>query len=222
MSLKGKVAIVTGGSRGIGTGIAKELSKRGARILITYASSGSKAEEVVASIQSWGGEAVAIQADCISSDAPKLVVEAAIKFDGGIDIIVNNAGAGDEMWLKDATYEHFDKIFHTNVRFPMFLMKESLPYIRKGGRVVNIGSVVVRQGQQHSRFFTNLVPGIIMNKLANPLTCMYIGWKMHTAYGASKACLESFSKTWAVELGHDYGITVNTVNPGPVATDMWK
>jgi 3-oxoacyl-[acyl-carrier protein] reductase len=54
------------------------------------------------------------------------------------------------------------------------------------------------------------------------LTLRRLGWKMHTAYGASKACLESFSKTWAVELGHDYGITVNTVNPGPVATDMWE
>jgi NAD(P)-dependent dehydrogenase (short-subunit alcohol dehydrogenase family) len=146
MSLKGKVAIVTGGSRGIGAGIAKELSKRGAKVLITYASSSSKADEVATSIKSEGGEAVAIQADCMSPDAPKLVVEAAIKFDGGFDIIVNNAGAGDEMWLKDVTYEHFDKMFYTNVRFPMFLMKESLPYIRKGGRVVNLGSVVARQG----------------------------------------------------------------------------
>jgi 3-oxoacyl-[acyl-carrier protein] reductase len=156
MSLKGKVAIVTGGSRGIGAGIAKELSKRGAKVLITYASSSSKADEVVSSIKSQGGEAVAIQADCMSQDAPKLVVEAAIKFDGGFDIIVNNAGAGDEMWLKDVTYEHFDKIFYTNVRFPMFLMKESLPYIRKGGRVVNLGSVVARQGSfiltRRSRF----------------------------------------------------------------------
>jgi NAD(P)-dependent dehydrogenase (short-subunit alcohol dehydrogenase family) len=156
MSLKGKVAIVTGGSRGIGAGIAKELSKRGAKVLITYASSSSKADEVVSSIKSQGGEAVAIQADCMSQDAPKLVVEAAIKFDGGFDIIVNNAGAGDEMWLKDVTYEHFDKMFYTNVRFPMFLMKESLPYIRKGGRVVNLGSVVARQGSfiltRRSRF----------------------------------------------------------------------
>ena len=149
MSLKGRLAIVTGGSRGIGAGIAKELSKRGAKILITYASSSSKADDVVSSIQASGGEAVAIQADCMSPEAPKLVVDAAVKLDGngGFDIIVNNAGAGDEMWLKDVTYEHFDKMFYTNVRFPMFLMKESLPYIRKGGRVVNLGSVVARQGQ---------------------------------------------------------------------------
>ena len=89
----------------------------------------------------------------MSIDAPKPVSDEAIKFDGGIDIIINNAGAGDEMWLKDVTYEHFDKIFHTNVRFPMFLMKESLPYIRKGGRVVNIGSVVARQGKLIRRYY---------------------------------------------------------------------
>jgi NAD(P)-dependent dehydrogenase (short-subunit alcohol dehydrogenase family) len=148
MSLKGKTAIVTGGSRGIGAAIAKELSKRGAKILITYAASASKAEEVVSSIKAADGEAIAIQADCMSTEAPKLVADAAAKLDarGGFDIIVNNAGAGDEVWLKDVTYEHFDKMFYTNVRFPMFLMKESLPYIRKGGRVVNIGSVVARQG----------------------------------------------------------------------------
>lgn len=153
MSLKGKVAIVTGGSRGIGAGIAKELSKRGAKVLITYASSSTLAEAIVSSIEYSGGTASAVKADCMSIDAPKPVSDEAIKFDGGIDIIINNAGAGDEMWLKDVTYEHFDKIFHTNVRFPMFLMKESLPYIRKGGRVVNIGSVVARQGKLIRRYY---------------------------------------------------------------------
>ncbi|EXJ82293.1 hypothetical protein A1O3_06106 [Capronia epimyces CBS 606.96] len=94
------------------------------------------------------------------------------------------------MWLKDITPEHFDKAFDTNVRFPMFLMKERLPYLRRGGRVVSLGSVVRRQG-----------------------------WKMHPAYGI-KARRESLARSWAVELGHNYGITVNAVNPGPVATDM--
>lgn len=148
MSLTNKVAIVTGGSRGIGAGIAHELAKRGAKVLITYISSPSVAASVVESIESLGGKAVAVQADCMDTAAPKLVVDTAVAaFDGGIDIIINNAGAGDEVWLKDATYEHFDKMFYTNVRFPMFLVKESLPYLRKGGRVVNIGSVVARQGE---------------------------------------------------------------------------
>ncbi len=150
MSLKGKVAIVTGASRGIGAGIALELARRGAKILLTYASSNKKADEVVAQIKSLcsGAEAVAIQADCVDPESPKLVVDTAVaSFDGGIDIVVNNVGAGDEAWLKDVTCEHFDKVFYTNVRFPMLLMKETLPYIRRGGRVVNLGSVVGRQGK---------------------------------------------------------------------------
>lgn len=193
MSLTGKVAIVTGGSRGIGAGISKELANRGAKVLITYISNNTAADKVAASIIAAGGSAVALKADCMSPDAPNLVISTAIAaFDGGIDIIINNAGVGDELWLKDATLEHFDKVFTTNVRFPMFLVKESLPYLRKGGRVVNIGSVVARQG-----------------------------WNMHSAYGASKACMESFARTWSTELGHEYGVTVNCVNPGPVDTEMW-
>lgn len=93
MSLKGKVAIVTGGSRGIGAGIAEEFSKRGAKVFITYASSSTKADEVIASIKAQSGEAAAIQANCMSQDAPKLVVEAAVQLagNGGFDTIVNNA-----------------------------------------------------------------------------------------------------------------------------------
>ena len=150
MSLKGKHAIVTGGSRGIGAGIAKELSKRGAKVLITYAFSSSKAEQVVEEIRSDGGEAVSIKADCMSLDAPSMIVNETIKaFGPGIDIIVNNAGAGDELFLKDLTLEHFDKVFNTNVRFPMFLVKECLPHLRKGGRIVNVSSVAARQGMFH-------------------------------------------------------------------------
>jgi 3-oxoacyl-[acyl-carrier protein] reductase len=151
MSLQNKVAIVTGASRGIGAGIATELARRGANVLITYVASADKAEQLVQEINSnqsgTGAKAACVRANCVHPDAPREVVQAAIKaFDGGIDIIVNNAGAGDEMFLKDATYEHFDKMFHTNVRFPMFLVKESLPYLRRGGRIVNVGSVVARQG----------------------------------------------------------------------------
>ncbi|KAF2105018.1 NAD(P)-binding protein [Rhizodiscina lignyota] len=193
MSLTNKVAIVTGGSRGIGAGIAKELAHRGAKVLLTFASTAAAADSVVQDIKSAGGEAVALKADCMDKDTPALVIKTAVEsFDGGIDIIINNAAAGDECYLKDVTYEHYEKVFTTNVRFPMFLVKESLPFLRRGGRIVNIGSVVSREG-----------------------------WKMHTAYGATKACMDSFARTWSVELGHEYGITVNNVNPGPVNTDMW-
>lgn len=147
MSLEGKHAIVTGGSRGIGAGIAKQLAKMGASVLITYSASATKAEEVVAEIKSAGGHAVAVRADCMSTTAPQEIVRAVLDaFGEGIDIIVNNAGAGDELFMKDITYEHFDKMFYTNVRFPMFLVQACLPHIRRGGRIVNISSVVARQG----------------------------------------------------------------------------
>jgi 3-oxoacyl-[acyl-carrier protein] reductase len=147
MSLQNKVAIVTGGSRGIGAGIAAELAKRGAKVLITFAASSTRAEEVVAGIKGRGGEAVAIRADCMDAESPKLVIDTTIKtYGAGIDIIVNNAGAGDELYLKDTTFEHFNKVFITNVRFPIFLVKEALPHLRKGGRIVNLSSVVARQG----------------------------------------------------------------------------
>ena len=148
LSLQDKTAIVTGGSRGIGAGIAGELAKCGAKVLITYASASEAAENVVENIRASGGQATSLQADCMDEKSPQKVVRATIDaFAGGIDIIINNAGAGDEMFLKDETYEHFDKMFYTNVRFPMFLVKECLPYLRRGARIVNIGSVVARQGE---------------------------------------------------------------------------
>ncbi|CAH0055928.1 unnamed protein product [Clonostachys solani] len=193
MSLQNKVAIVTGGSRGMGAGTAKELAFRGAKVLITYASNTAKADAVVAAIKAKGGEAASVQADCMDEASPKLVVDTCVRnFGQGIDIIVNNAGAGDEVYLKDTDMDHWNKLFHTNVRFPMFLVKESLPYLQKGGRIVNLSSVVARQA-----------------------------YTMQGAYGASKACMESLARTWALELGASHGITVNCVNPGPVATEMW-
>ncbi|KAH7010419.1 hypothetical protein EDB80DRAFT_868938 [Ilyonectria destructans] len=193
MSLEGKVAIVTGGSRGIGEGIARELGKRGAKVVITFASSSARADEVVKAIK-LTSDAIAVRADCMDPSSPGEIVSAAARaFGGRIDIIVNNAGAGDELYLEDTTLEHFDKVFYTNFRFPMFLVQQALPYPQKGGRIVNLSSIVARQG-----------------------------WRMQGAYGASKACMESLARTWAVELGHKYEVTVNLVNPGPVATDMWN
>lgn len=151
MSLQDRVAIVTGGSRGIGAGIAQELGKRGAKVLITYAASSAKAEEVVKAIK-LVSDAVAIQADCMDPASPDKVVAAATKaFGDRIDIIVNNAGAGDELFLEHITLEHFDKVFYTNVRFPMCLVKSCLPHLQKGGRIVNLSSVVARQGKEIAR-----------------------------------------------------------------------
>lgn len=143
---------MTGGSRGIGAGIAQELGKRGAKVVITYATSSAKAEEVVQAIKANSSDSIAVQADCMDPASPEKIVSAAIKaFGGRIDIIVNNAGAGDELYLEDTTLEHFDKVFYTNVRFPMFLVKACLPYLQKGGRIVNLSSVVARQGEYTTR-----------------------------------------------------------------------
>ena len=159
-SLQGKVAIVTGGTRGIGRGIAIELAQRGASVLITYGSPSSQklANEFISEVEHAGGKAAAVQADCKLQESPKLVVDTAVKaFDGGIDIIVNNAGVSEELWLEDITYEHFDNVMQPNVRFPIFLVKESLPYLRRGGRIVNMSSVCARQGTSKSEAATNLL-----------------------------------------------------------------
>ncbi|KAH7471780.1 hypothetical protein FOMA001_g13177 [Fusarium oxysporum f. sp. matthiolae] len=210
MSMKGKVAIVTGGSRGIGASIAKELGKRGAMVAITYAVSSSQADTVVETIKSTS-DAIALQADCKDPASPEKVISATVQaFGERIDIIVNNAGVGDELYLEDITLEHFDKVMYTNVRFPIFLLQKALPYLQRGGRVVNLSSVAARQGRPEFASISYCV-----NQRET-------GFAMQSVYGASKACLESLARTYAVELGHKYGITINAVNPGAVATDMWR
>ncbi|OBT45162.1 hypothetical protein VE00_04313 [Pseudogymnoascus sp. WSF 3629] len=191
-SLQGRIAIVTGGSRGIGAGVALELAKRGANVLITYNKAGQAATEVIATLQALGVEAEGIQAGGSDREAPARIVAKAVEKWGHIDIIINNAGAADDALLKDLTHEIFDKILDCNLRFPTWLVKESLPHLGTSPRIVNISSVIARMGGSYT-----------------------------TAYCASKAAMEGITKVWAQELGQKYGATVNCVNPGPVKTDMW-
>jgi NAD(P)-dependent dehydrogenase (short-subunit alcohol dehydrogenase family) len=191
-TLQDRVAIVTGGSRGIGAGVAYELAVRGANVLITYNSAGKHAEEVIAKIQALGREAIGVQAGGSDRTAPKRIVDAAVAKWGHIDIIINNAGAGDDVLLQDLTHDIWDKVLDCNLRFPTFLVKEAIPYFGQAPRIVNISSVIARTGGSYA-----------------------------TPYCASKAALEGVTKVWAQELGQKYGATVNCVNPGPVATDMW-
>lgn len=172
-TLKGKTAIVTGGSRGriilinetmfhsqypltqnsafigLGTGLARELAARGACVLITYASSPKKAEEVVNEIQAANGSAKAIQADCENPDTAEKIVNLATTLlpSGKIDIIVNNAAFGDDLLIGDVSLDYWNKMLVTNLTFPFFLVKTALPHIAKGGRIVNISSTMAKERQ---------------------------------------------------------------------------
>ncbi|OQD74549.1 hypothetical protein PENDEC_c010G06237 [Penicillium decumbens] len=191
-SLQGRVAIVTGGSRGIGAGVALELAKRGANVLITYNQASTQATSVINQLKELGAEAEGVQASGSDRDSPRRIIAKAVEVWGHIDIIINNAGAGDDSLLCDLTHELWDKVLDCNLRFPTFLLKEAVPHFGTAPRIVNISSVIARMGGSYS-----------------------------TAYCATKAALEGVTKVWAQELGQKYGATVNCVNPGPVKTDMW-
>ena len=192
-SLASRNAIVTGGSRGIGAGIALELAKRGANVLLTYNASSTEANALADKLHAdFGIDAFTVQAAGGDRDSPKRIVDAAVARWGHIDIIINNAGAGDDALLSELTHELWDKILDCNLRFPVFLVKEATPHFGKAPRIVNVSSVLARMGGAYT-----------------------------AAYSASKAALEGVTRVMAIELGHKYGATVNCVNPGPVATDMW-
>ena len=143
-------------------------------------------------IRALGVAAEGVQAGGSDRDAPQRIVAKAVQLWGHIDIIINNAGAGDDCLLQDMTHELWDKVLDCNLRFPAFLVKEAIPHFGTSPRIVNISSVIARMGGS---------------------------WT--TAYCASKAAMEGVTKVWAQELGQKYGATVNCVNPGPVKTDMW-
>ena len=191
-SLQGKVAIVTGGSRGIGAGIALELASRGANILISYNGSSQKAEEVASRIRQIGPQAAVVQASGTDPEAPEKIVNLAVEQWGHIDIIINNAGEGADCEFEALTYDFWDLQLTCNVRFPVFLLQKAMKHFGPAPRIVNLSSVFARSG---------------------PLDC--------TAYAASKGALESATRALARELGHKYNATINCVNPGPVKTDMW-
>lgn len=191
-TLSGKVAIVTGGSRGVGAGVAVELASRGADVLITYNSNPNAGDEIVKKIESIGQKAIAVQAKGTDLEAPESVIRSAVENWGKIDIIINNAAFGDDCWIQDVTQEFWINSFDCNVRFPFFLVKAALPYLGAAPRIVSVSSIAARNGP----------------------ACMGV-------YSATKAALESLTRTWATELGKEYNLTANSVNPGPIATDMW-
>jgi 3-oxoacyl-[acyl-carrier protein] reductase len=195
LSLRNRVAIVTGASRGIGYGIALELAKRGAKVVITYTSamSAEPVNDLIAQIRSLnnGADAIGCRSDLSTLEAPKIIVDATIAYFGQhIDILVNNAGIEKVVPFKELTTEDFSQVFDLNVRGVFFLSQAVLPHLRKPGRIINISSVGARHG------FAQL-----------------------STYCASKAAMEGFTRSLAKEIGSD-GHTVNAVEPGPVETEM--
>jgi len=190
MSLQGKKALVTGGSRGIGAAIAKRLAADGAAVAITYAGNKAAADATVAAIERAGGTAFAFQADAGDATSQRAGVEQAAAALGGIDILVHNAGVAEFATVAEDTDETFDRQFGVNVRGLHVGTRAALPHLRDGGRIILIGS--------------------ISGEMAFPAT---------TVYSATKAAVAALARGWAKDLAAR-NILVNTVQPGPIDTDM--
>ena len=188
--LTGKVALVTGGSRGIGAATAKRLAAQGATVAFSYHASPDAADAVVAEITQSGGTAQAYQADAADADASAALIRQVVEDHGGLDILVNNAGVYVTGPVHETTDDDYDRNLDVNLRGTFATLREAAKHLRDGGRVVNIGSVVGLVG----------MPG-------------------NSVYGATKAGVTVLAKAVAKELG-GRGITVNTVHPGAIDTDM--
>jgi 3-oxoacyl-[acyl-carrier protein] reductase len=191
--LNGKVAVVTGASKGIGAAIATHLAAEGAAVVVNYASSKAGADKVVAEIKAKGGKAVAVQADMAKpEDIRRLFAEAKKAF-GALDILVNNAGIYEFAPLDEITPEHFHKQFNLNVLGLLLATREAVRYFGdKGGNVINISSVVA----------TSAVPAA-------------------SVYSATKASVDAVTRSLARELG-PRKIRVNSINPGMVETEGFQ
>ncbi|MDR4307338.1 glucose 1-dehydrogenase [Chelatococcus sambhunathii] len=188
--LKGKTAIVTGASKGIGAGIAKGLGAAGAKVVVNYASDKAGAEKVVAEIKAGGGEAIVAQADMSkAADVKRLFDEAKAAF-GALDVLVNNAGVYQFAPIEEITEEQYRRQYDVNVLGPLLATQEALKHFRpEGGSVINVSSVA--------------------STSAYPTT---------SVYSSTKAALDSITRILAVELGPK-NIRVNAINPGGTETE---
>ncbi|RAM50107.1 MAG: 3-ketoacyl-ACP reductase [Hapalosiphonaceae cyanobacterium JJU2] len=191
IKLEGKVAIITGSSRGIGQAIAQRLAQDGATVVINYRHSAEEAKNLVSTIEKNGGKALALQADISQvSDIRRLFQQTCDRF-GGLDILVNNAGIGSIAPIAEVTEADLDTVFNVNVRGVLFALQEAARRINDGGRIVNVSSS------------TTIYPAAGL-----------------AVYIASKAAVKSFTDVLALELG-ERGITVNSVVPGPTTPGMF-
>ena len=188
--LTGKVALVTGASKGIGAGIAKGLGAAGAAVVVNYASSKEDAERVVAEITRKGGQAIAIQGDVSkSADVQRLFAETEQAF-GALDVLVNNAGVYQFEPIESVTEAEFHREFNTNVLGPILVTQEALKHFRpEGGSIINIGSVASQAAPPQS-----------------------------VVYSATKGAVDAITRVLAKELA-DRKIRVNAINPGGVETE---
>src|SRR5246127_4108943 len=138
--LEGKIALITGGSRGIGAAIAKRLATDGANVAITYAKGADAAASVVKEIERDGGKAIAIQADATDAKAVKAAVEKTVEKFGGLDVVVNNAGTAIPKTFEETTLEEMDRLLHINVRGVFVATQAALKHMKSGGRIIMIGS----------------------------------------------------------------------------------
>jgi 3-oxoacyl-[acyl-carrier protein] reductase len=192
ISLKDKVAIVTGASRGIGRAIAESLAGAGAAVVVNHRASEAQAAETVAAIAARGGRAAAIAADmAVAADAKKLV-DRTIEQYGRLDILVNNAGVGNRTAMADMTEKEFDWTLSVNARGPFFMMQAAVPRMSDGGRIINISSC-----GSHIAQITGLL----------------------AVYQMSKGALEQLARCYMKELG-ERGITINSLLPGFVETEL--
>ncbi|MGO4754087.1 SDR family NAD(P)-dependent oxidoreductase, partial [Streptomyces sp. 2MCAF27] len=189
--LSGKVAIVTGGSRGIGAGIARRLAEEGATVAVTYVAAADRAEALVKSVIADGGQAMAVRVDVADRAALRSAITEVVEKFGRLDILVNNAGVGVMRPIEELTDADYDLVTAVNLRAVFTAAQEALRHIGDGGRIIMIGSVNAER-----------VP--------------FAGGSL---YALTKAGVAGFTRGLARDVAAR-GITVNNVQPGPVDTDM--
>ncbi|MFD8784010.1 SDR family NAD(P)-dependent oxidoreductase [Kitasatospora sp. NPDC059599] len=189
--LDGKVALVTGGSRGIGAAVALRLAEDGADVVLTYQGGAERADEVAAKITAMGRTGWAVRADSADPQEVAAAVAAVAERFGRLDILVNNAGVGVLGPIGELALDDVDRVLEVNVRAPYLYARAASAHLADGGRIVTIGSCVAKR----------------------------VAFPGATLYATSKAALIGLTKGLARELG-PRGITANLVHPGPIDTDM--
>jgi 3-oxoacyl-[acyl-carrier protein] reductase len=192
-TLAGKIALVTGGSRGIGAATALKLAQEGAHVALTYHASQAKAEAVVAQIKALGLNALAIHADAGKPETMGAMVDSVVKHFGALDIVVNNAGVFEAFApIGEINAAEFEHQLSVNVRSVFTVTQAAMKHLKSGGRIINVSSVLGERA-----IFSNA-----------------------SAYNSTKFAVVGLTRSWAQDLALK-GITVNAVLPGPIATDMF-